>query len=238
MNTRYLLTIAIAMVFGGPAVPQGRAQTPQHLPPPVITAPRPIVKPPPAVVATNVAKPKAVWCPACRGRKTTGVEVEGACRSCNGSGKVVSSFSKTETPCNFCKGTGKVINIVQQPCSLCQAKGTLATAVFEQFIGCTNCTGQKVIELDVSLTCTTCNGAGKIVKTTSSGGSFGSSGGFSGKSGGKSSVSSSSAPQEQACYFCNGAGKVDKRIKKPCPTCYGAGVMPPPPPPPVEPKPE
>lgn len=226
MKTRYLLIVAVA-ALGFVTSPPSHAQGPAHLPPPLITAPKPVVKPPPAVAANNVAKPKIVWCPACRGRKTIGMEAEGNCRSCNGSGKVVSGFTKIETACNFCRGSGKVMNIVQQPCPMCQAKGTLESAVFEQYIGCTNCAGQKVLETEASVTCVTCNGAGKIVKTTSSGG-FGSSGSF-GSRGGKSGISASSSPQEQPCTFCNATGKVDKRIRKTCPTCYGTGVIPPPP---------
>jgi DnaJ-class molecular chaperone len=214
------------------AAPQVHAQAGTPLPPPVITAPKAVVKQPPA--ATTTAKPKAVWCPSCRGRKTVGVDAEVNCRSCNGTGKITTGFTKTETACNFCKGTGKVINIVQQQCPVCQAKGVLDAAVFEQFIGCTNCTGQKVVELDTQVSCNACLGAGKIVKA--GGSSFGSSGGF-GSRGGKSGASVSSAPQEQPCQFCNGTGKVDKRVTKACPTCYGAGVIAPPPPPP-EPKPE
>ncbi|MCX7007451.1 MAG: hypothetical protein NTY53_09430 [Kiritimatiellaeota bacterium] len=218
MKTRYLL-LGMTALYSVAGCSWCRAQTPPtHLPAPIIVAPKPMaLKPAPVVVNTNVAKPAVVWCPACRGRKTVGVEVEGPCRSCNGTGKIVSGFAKTEAACNFCKGSGKVINLVPQPCPVCQAKGTLASAVVEQFIACTNCNGTKVLEIE----------------TSTGGGSFagGSSGGKSGASMG-SSLSANVATQELPCPFCNATGKIDKKVKKACPVCYGAGIVPPPPPPP------
>lgn len=229
MKTLLLLS-GLAILMGTGNLAPCAAQTPAHLPPPVIVAPKPQVPktpaPEPAVAAP--AKPKNVWCPACRGRKTVGVEAELTCKTCAGTGKLKSGFGKVESDCTFCKGTGKVTGLVQEPCPVCKAKGILEGAVFEQFITCTNCSGSKLIETNLVSKCTTCNGAGKIVKSSiSSGGSFGK---------GKSSGASATVAQEQPCPFCGATGTVEKKTRVACPLCYGAGVVPPPPPPPPAPK--
>jgi DnaJ-class molecular chaperone len=223
--------LGVAALLGAAGFSWCGAQAP--LPPPVIMAPKPIIKQT-EVVVTNAAKPAIVWCPTCRGRKTVGVEVEGNCRTCNGTGKVVSGFAKTEAPCSYCKGAGKVLNIVQNPCPSCGGKGQLRNEYFEQFIACTNCNGTKVFETNVTVKCATCDGAGKIVKKAGASGGFG-SGGSGGKKMG-SKLMANVAAQEQPCPFCGSTGTVDKQIRKDCPTCYGAGLLPPPPPPPPPPK--
>ena len=230
-----LLLIAMAALIGAGNVAPCSAQTPaQHLPPPVVVAPKPGVpvltpamKAAAAAAASNqVARAKFIRCPVCRGNKTMPVNVEVACTSCAGTGKTKSSFTKTEGDCNFCRGTGKVTRAVARPCPLCKVVGTLDAAVFEQFIGCPDCQGAKMIETNFVAKCTSCNGAGKIVKSSisSSGGSFG------GKKGGGASVS-----QEQPCPFCGATGTVEKKLQLPCSKCYGVGMIPPPPPPPAAP---
>ena len=229
MNTRYLL-LGTALLLGAGCFLRCNAQTPAPLPPPVFVAPKakPVeIKPAPAVAA----KPTIVWCPACRGRKTIGTEVEGPCRTCTGTGKTVSGFAKTESACSFCKGNGKVLNIVQQPCTACQSKGVLDAALFEQFVACTNCNGEKVLEMEATGPCTTCNGSGKVTKST--GASMGSKSGKSGGKGFGSSLGANAAAQEQPCPFCGATGTVTKKVRKACPVCHGAGVVPPPPPPPA-----
>lgn len=222
MNTKYLL-LGMAVVLAAGSLSFCRAQTPpQPLPVPLIVPPKPALpKPVAEVVATNVARPKMVWCPACRGRKTVGVETEVACRSCAGTGKLKSGLSKAETVCNFCKGSGKTISLIPKPCPVCQAKGVLDAKIVEQFVSCTNCNGAKVLEVVTEIKCPTCGGTGKVVKGISGGGSFG------GKGGG----SSMSMTQEQPCPFCNASGTMEKKVRKVCPTCFGAGIVPPPPPP-------
>jgi len=222
MNTRYLL-LGMAVLLGAGTLSICRAQTPaQPLPVPIIVAPKPMApKAAVEVVETTVSKPKMVWCPACRGRKTVGVETEGQCRSCAGTGKLKSGLSKTESVCNFCKGSGKAITMIPKPCPVCQAKGVLDAAIVEQFVSCTNCNGAKVLEVVTEIKCPTCGGTGKVVKGISGGGSFG------GKGGG----SSMSMTQEQPCPFCNASGTMEKKVRKVCPTCFGAGIVPPPPPP-------
>ena len=219
MKKRYVL-IGVAALLGAAGFAWCRAQTPpQHLPVPLVVAPRPMAAKSAPEVATNAVRPAFVWCPACRGRKTVGVEAEGPCRSCAGTGKTKSGFSKTEADCNFCKGTGKVFGLVQQPCPACQAKGVLSAALVEEFIACTNCSGAKMLEEEVAMKCVTCGGAGKIVKSTM-GGSFGGKGGKGGST------------QEQPCPFCGATGTAVKKVTRACPSCFGAGVIPPPPPPP------
>lgn len=231
MNTRQLL-LGMSALLGATGLLWAGAQTPAPLPPPVIMGPR--VQPAKTTPAATAApaKPAVVWCPACRGRKTVGAEVEGACRSCNGTGKTISGFAKTESTCTFCKGGGKVMSIVAQPCATCQSKGVLDAAYFEQFVGCTNCNGTKILEEETTLKCSACGGAGKMVKT--SGISLNSKGGKSGGKGFGSSLGASSSA-EQACPFCSATGTITKRVQKPCATCFGAGVVPPPPPPPPAP---
>ncbi len=223
MNRHYLL-LGMATLLGAGSLLCCSAQTPpQHLPVPVFIAPKPMAPKPSAAEAANDARPKAVWCPTCLGRKTVGVEVEVVCRTCAGTGKLKSRLSETESACNFCKGSGKGISIAQTNCPVCLAKGALEATVVEQFVACTNCNGTKTIEVDTTTTCTICKGTGKSVRK-----GLGSGGGLGSKSNKGSTV-------EQACPFCGAAGIIEGKVRKTCPTCYGCGLVPPPPAPPPAP---
>ena len=196
--SRVFLLVGVCLILGQPS----KAATPAL----------------PVVAVTNGLAENMMRCLTCNGSKTVTVELEEVCKSCGGTGKIKSSWSKAESPCNFCRGTGKIKKTVQAICPSCHGRGIISSELAAQFQVCPTCHGEREMETNTVVSCQACGGSGKSSR------GFGLSSGFGGKG------SNPGGNQgDAACPICHGTGKVTTKVKKPCPTCFGAGVVPPPP---------
>jgi len=124
------------------------------------------------------------------------------CNGCEGKGKLLCRYcTEGYNNCNYCGGKGIY------KCQKCGGQGTINCSKCggQGKLNCNICGGQGIVH-----TCPTCNGAGKITKTTA--------GGF--------------LAYTYTCTACNGSGRGNftctncgGKGKLSCPTCSGLGKL-------------
>ena len=123
--------------------------------------------------------------------------------------------------CAFCKGTGKdpfCLLSERSACQVCGGAGVVA--IMEPAIPCAFCRGTGVHPHGARVTCTVCNGKGKV--SVSTGLSGVASQRFTVKTEGASAPGGKGAME--ACSKCKGTGMgTDSGL--PCLTCGGKGVV-------------